>query len=144
MDFNSVQDAKGHFYVDFIHGTLQHVATLAEVSWVKPLLSYLPLNREQVSAIKQFTLFSEEKLSQRMQNQGSAEIDVLGFLMTAGKRNPAYAMTPEGLGSETRLVIAAGTDTTSIAITYVSSFCPLSSRPARTDWWQIGHVLAIA
>jgi hypothetical protein len=105
--------------VEFIHAMLQHVASLAEISWFKPILAYLPLNKDQLSAIKQFQTFSEEKLSQRMETQGSAEIDVLGFLMTAGKRNSAYKLSTVGLGSETRLVIAAGTDTTSIAITYI-------------------------
>lgn len=110
--------------MEFIHATLQHVASLAEVSWVKPLLAYLPLKKSQVAAIKQFKEFSEEKLSQRMQAQGSAEIDALGFLMTAGKRNPAYQLSTQGLASETRLVIAAGSDTTSIAITYSSPILP--------------------
>jgi cytochrome P450 len=97
---------------------LQHVASLAEISWAKPILAYVPHNKAQAAAIKQFMAFSEEKLSQRMQIGGEAEIDVLGFLMTAGKRNPAYKLSTEALGSEARLVIAAGTDTTSIAITY--------------------------
>lgn len=103
--------------MEFIHALLQQVASFAEISWVKPMLAYLPLNKAQSLKIKQFQIFSEEKLSQRMETQGSAEIDVLGFLMTAGKRNSAYNLSTLGLGSETRLVIAAGTDTTSIAIT---------------------------
>ena len=136
VDFNSVQDAKGHFYVEFIHSYLKNIATLGEISWLKPLLAYLPLNRQQMENINRYVQFSEEKLAERLK-QGSAEIDVLGFLMTAGKRNPAYAMSTEGLGSEARLVIAAGSDTTSIAITYVLPRCQFSSQEASrwiTDW----------
>lgn len=98
---------------------LQHVASFAEVSWVKPLLAYMPLNKDQMENIARFKGFSEEKLAERMKSQGSAEIDAFGFLQTAGKRNPAYKLSPQGLGSETRLIISGGSDTTSIAISYV-------------------------
>ena len=107
--------------MDFIHAMLQQVASFAEISWAKPMLAYLPLNKAKVAKIKQFHTFSDQNLSKRINTQGSAEIDVLGFLMTAGKKNSAQKLSDLGLGSETRLVIAAGTDTTSIAITYGQS-----------------------
>jgi hypothetical protein len=37
--------------------------------------------------------------------------------MTAGERNPIYKLSVPELASETGLIIAAGSDTTSIAIT---------------------------
>jgi len=80
-------------------------------------MAYLPLGKEQMRDINAYKEFTKRSLTERMQTQESVEIDVLGFLMAAGKKNPAYKLTDDGLASETQLVVAAGSDTTSIAIT---------------------------
>ncbi|KAH7095538.1 cytochrome P450 [Paraphoma chrysanthemicola] len=117
VEFHSIRDRTPHFYVDFIHQALKFVASFANVSWIKPLLAKLPLDRKQLEDVKRFQAFGNENLMERIQKEGSSEIDALGFLLRAAERNPAYKLSVPELASETGLIIAAGSDTTSIAIT---------------------------
>lgn len=55
----------------------------------------------------------------RIQTKGSSEIDAIDFLLSAGGRNPAYKISFPELASETLVFITGGSDTASIAITYV-------------------------
>lgn len=81
------------------------------------MLARLPLDKKQSQDMKKFQAFSKDNLMRRIQTEGSSEIDALGFLLSAGERNPAYKLSVPELASETSLIIAAGSDTTSIAIT---------------------------
>ncbi|KAI8931832.1 hypothetical protein NX059_011468 [Plenodomus lindquistii] len=117
VEFNSIKNRTQHFYVDFIHATLKYIASLANVSWLRPLMAKLPPDQKQAQDIKRLQAFSREQLMNRIQTKGSAEIDALGFLMSAGERNPAYKLSIPDLAAETSLIISAGSDTTSIAIT---------------------------
>jgi cytochrome P450 len=96
---------------------LKFVASFANVSWIKPLLIALPLNKKQLKEVERFQSFARDNLVNRINAEGSSEIDALGFLLKAGERNPAYKLSLDELAAETSLIIAAGSDTTSIAIT---------------------------
>ncbi|KAH9206201.1 cytochrome P450 [Leptodontidium sp. 2 PMI_412] len=116
VDFHSIEQGTTHFYVDFIHSTLSFIASFANISWIKPVLAILPTDKKTSQDMANFMAFSREQLTNRIQTQGSAEIDALGFLMAAGERKPAYKLTIPQLAAETNLIIAAGSDTTSVAI----------------------------
>lgn len=116
VDFNSLKDARTHFYVRYIHSVLEYAASLAAISWVMPLVALMPLDQGRRKDTAAFMKFGDEQLEKRIEDSGSKEVDAFGFLLKAGEKDPKNALSKQCLAAESRMIIVGGSDTTTVAM----------------------------
>ncbi|KAH7133887.1 cytochrome P450 [Dactylonectria macrodidyma] len=116
VEFNSLRDAKTHFYVRYIHSVLEYVASLGAISWVMPLVALMPLDEGRRKDTAAFMKFGDEQFEKRIKARGSDEVDAFGFLLKAGEKNPKNALSKQCLAAESRMIIIGGSDTTTVAM----------------------------
>lgn len=103
-------------YVRYIHSVLEYVASLANISWVMPLVSLMPLDEQHRKDNPNFMKFGDDQLKQRLERHGSKEVDAFGFLLKVGEKDPRAALSHQCLAAESRMIIVGGSDTTTVAM----------------------------
>lgn len=108
-----------HFYRQLVHAAVKARGVWSIIPWAKHIIPLIPAGKDTKAQWKQFAEFSDAKFKER-KAQGTSRPDVFRHLLAADVESGGK-LTEAELKEDCRSIIIAGSDTTSFALTYVSS-----------------------
>jgi cytochrome P450 len=111
--FDMLETSRKHFFVETLENAMRTMIPFHEISWIRILLKrVMPLPEHMLVFEKQ----NDERFEKRLA-QGSMRRDLFTYLL--GEENPdGIKLTRVELLSDARLIVVAGSDTTSSLLTW--------------------------
>ncbi|EIM81015.1 cytochrome P450 [Stereum hirsutum FP-91666 SS1] len=119
--FGMIENGEDHTYIHFMEKGFRAICVLAEIPWVLPILTLLPVVKEQAA----IEAFLNNAMMDRYK-RGSTRPDFFSYLIQEnGQLQPG--MTMKDLDADIRVAIMAGAGTSATILTFIFEF--LSQHP---------------
>jgi cytochrome P450 len=117
-DFGMLADAKPHRYISALHGATRLLTISAQTPWIRPIIPYIPIDRQSRIDGREFGAISRGTYDRRRARKVH-EPDMFEYI-TASEKGERPLTEAEAI-ADTSLLIAAGAVSTALTITFIFS-----------------------
>jgi cytochrome P450 len=112
-------------WTHLLHSYMRMAVTVRPVPWFKELYKWLPIDRERKKNAFRFVRFTNRRFEARYARGQGPNEDIFDYLMQADSQT-GTALTMSQVAEESIVVVIAGSDTSSVAITFVFYYLMLN------------------
>lgn len=141
-DFGMVKNGRMHPFAAMLGKYMRMLALVSAVPWFKTLYTILPIGRELKQEALTFMKGTVDRFEERYQ-RGADRHDLTSYLLLPDPKTNV-ALTKEQIGQESVVIVVAGSDTSSVCLTYLFYYLlqdrqKLSKLQAEVDGLWDGH-----
>lgn len=126
--FNTLESGDSHFYIELSEKGMMSLKFLGCIPWFTNLLAIIP---GEINPIQKLLNYSEKCVEERKLESEKQDQDVIGHLIEAENFYEDPKLNRMLLTGDSRLIIIAGSDTTSCTLTY--AFYYIAKDPSIAD-----------
>ena len=116
-DFGMIRNGRTHEFAAGLGKYMRMLALTAAVPWFKTLYRILPINREVKKVGLSFMKSTADRLQERLKQEKDYN-DLTKYLVLPDPKTN-ISLTREQVGQESIIVVVAGSDTSSVCLTYL-------------------------